>query len=99
MQPANAHLPAPQVIWHLSVSYYPRSLTGTSIVMAISAMVELFFGSSVFMNSTMEVDGRGTTRQNDDVTTSDEMERNNATIKQTKRTWQDARGGATQQRG
>ena len=39
---------------------------------------------------------RGTTRQNDDVTMSDEMECNDATIKQTKRTWQDARGGAMQ---
>jgi hypothetical protein len=42
---------------------------------------------------------RGTTRKNDDVTTSDEMERNNATIKQTKRTWQDAHGGAMQRQG
>ena len=39
---------------------------------------------------------RGTTRQNDDVMTSEEMERDDATIKQTKRTWQDARGGTMQ---
>jgi hypothetical protein len=40
---------------------------------------------------------RGTTRQNDNVTTSNEMERDDATIKQTKWTWQDAREGAMQQ--
>ena len=39
---------------------------------------------------------RGTTRQIDDVTTSNEMERDDAIIKQTKRMWQDARGGAMQ---
>ncbi len=40
---------------------------------------------------------RGTTRQNGNVMTSNEMERDDATIKQTKRTWQDAREGAMQQ--
>jgi hypothetical protein len=39
---------------------------------------------------------RGTTRQNDAVTMSDKMESDDATIKQTKRTWQDARGGTMQ---
>ncbi len=42
---------------------------------------------------------RGTTRQNDNVTMSDEMERDDATIEQTKRMWQDACGGTMQQRG
>ena len=45
----------PQDMGHLPILYYPHRPPGTSIAMAISAMVELFFRSSIVFNSLMGV--------------------------------------------
>ncbi len=42
-----------RVMGHLPIPFYPRLPTGTSIAMAISAMVELFRRGSFFLNSPM----------------------------------------------
>ena len=45
-----------RVMGHLPIVFYPGRPTRTLIAMAISAMVELFFSSSILLNSLIGMD-------------------------------------------